>query len=328
MKFDIQPLEGHALASAPFETQVQYTRVAMAVSPPGLIADMVSPRVRSPFKFAYTKLTERDRLTLRESRASRAGRVNEVEFGSTDATAETEDYGLVTFVPDRDLREARAQALPYDPLASAADALGIVMKMNREKRVADQIFNEDSYPTGQRGTVVSAARWEKAASDPLSHIIQALQVPLVRPNILVCGQQTWTGLRTNPKIVEAVNMSGAGDQAHGAVSRAAVAELFELDAVYVGMAQYQTANPGQDEAYAYMWGKHAALLHISRSLSSPSGMMPSFAFTAEAMGMEVATYGVEQRGIGRGSTAVKISESCKEVVAWSKAGYFFKDAVS
>lgn len=318
-----------SLASAPFETQVKYTGVAMAVSPPGLIADNVSPRVRSPFKFAYSKLTERDKLTLRDSRASRAGRMNEIEFGSDDETGETEDYGLLTFVPDRDMREASAQGLPYDPLMVASDSLGVVMKMNREKRVADQIFAAASYPTGYKVQLSGQSQWSDTEnSNPLAAILAAMDKPLVRPNTFVIGQEAWTKTRTHPKIVEAINMSGAGAGASGAVSRAAFAELIEVDQVYVGSAQYQTANPGQDEAYAYLWGKHAALLHVNRSLSAPNGMMPSFAFTAEAMGMEVSTYGEEARGVGRGSTAVKISESCKEIVAWNKAGYFFQDAVA
>lgn len=316
------------LAAAPFETLTKYTDVAMAVKVPGFIADMVCPRIPAPYKFAYTKLDTGDRLSAPNSRASRAGRVNEIEFGSTDEQDVTEDYALACPVPSRDIEEARAQGLPYDPLAEATDALATVMKINREIRVAGLVFDDSNYETGYKATLQGASQWSNASSDPLTAILQQMDTPLVRPNTLVCGQKVWTKLRSHPKIVEAINMSGAGDKASGAVAKAAVAELFELDQVLVGSGQYQTANRGQDEAYKYIWGNHAALLHINGAISGMRSMMPSFCFTAEAMMMQVGTYVDSARGTGQGTTFVKSSESCKEVVSWPRAGYFFKNAAA
>lgn len=317
-----------ALAAAPFQTQTRYTNIAMAVSPPGMIADEVCPRVTSPYKFTYTLLDSEDRLSAPNSRASRAARVNEIEFGSTDANDETEDYALICPVPDRDIREASAQGLPYDPLAVATDALATVMKINRERRVAKLVFEISNYASGYSVTLSGASQWSDVTSDPLKAILEKMDTPLIRPNTLVLGQQTWTSFRQHPKIVEAVNMSGAGDKASGAVARRAVADLLELDHIAVGRVQYQTAKRGQTAAYDYIWGKHAALLHINRSLSGPQSMMPSFCFTAEAMGMMVGTYVDSARGIGAGTTFVKSSESCKEVVSWTRAGYMWKNAVA
>ena len=317
-----------ALASGPFETQTELTNIAMAVSPPGLIADVVSPRIPAPYKFAYTKLDTADRLSIPDSRASRAGRVTEVEFGSTDAVDQTEDWALACAVPDRDIDEARKQNASYDPLAVATDALTTLMKLDREKRVVDQVFDTGSYAAGYHATLAGGSQWSHADSNPLAAILEKMDVPLVRPNTLVLGQQTWTKLRQHPKIVEGVNMSGAGDKASGAATMKAVAELLELDYVAVGRVQHQTARRGQDEVYSYMWGKHAALLHVNRALSGMQSAMPSFSFTAEAMALAVGTYQDASRGIRNGSTVVKASMSCKELTAWSKAGYLWKNAVA
>ena len=70
----------------------------------------------------------------------------------------------------------------------------------------------------------------------------------------------WTALRQHPKIVEAVAATGAGDQASGIVMKEAVAELFEVDRVLVGMAWYQSAKRGQADAFARLWGKHACAI--------------------------------------------------------------------
>ena len=323
----IMPVDA-TLAAAPFETQRQYTNVAMAVMVPGTIADEVCPRIPSPYKFAFTKMDQGDRLSAPDSRASRAGRVGEIEFGSTDQQDSTEDWALACPVPSRDVEEARAQRLPYDPLAEATDALAMVMKINREIRVAKLVQTPANYPTGKKVTLVGNSQWSSNSSDPQTAILDAMDAPLVRPNTLVMGQQVWTKLRQHPKIVEAINMSGAGDDARGAVAARQVAELFELEHVLIGRAQYQTANRGQNEAFSYIWGKHAALLHINRSLSGMRSMMPSFCFTAEAMPMEVGTFMDTMRGIGQGTTFVKASESCKELVSWSDAGYLWQNAVA
>ncbi len=327
--FDLASADGIALASGPFDTQTKYTQIAMSVPVEGLIADMVSPRVRAPYKFTYTKLTEADELSLPESRASRAGKLNEVEFGSTDETDSTKDYGLICPVPDRDVREARSQGLPYDPLSNSSASLGEIMKLLREKRVADIVFDKDNYPTGYKETLTNKDKWSDAGSDPIGKISDALEKSLVRPNTIVFGQQSWTKFRQHGDILAATQKTGAGASGEaGLASRMAVAGLFEVDQVLVGRQQYQTANRGQSESYSYIWGKHCALLHINRALASMQTAIPSWTFTAEAMPMSVGTYMEFGRGVGAGSHIVKISESCKELVAWSKAGYFFENAVA
>ena len=318
------------LASGPFETQTRYSQIALGVTPRGAIADMVCPRIRAPFKFTYTKLTETDLFTVPATRASRAARVNEVEFGATDVNDSVEDYALSTPVPYRDINESNSQGSPYDPLEVATMGLSKLMMLDREIRVAGLVFGSANYPTGHKATLSGTSQWSDASSDPLNAILEKMEAPLVRPNTLVFGQQTWTKFRQHSKIVEAINMSGAGDKASGAVSRQAVAELFELDNVYVGMAQYNTAKPSATGAasYSYVWGKSAALLHIDPSPTVMMNAEPTFCFTAEAMARYMGTYDEPGRGTGQGSRIVKVSECIKEVVSWNAAGYLWSAAVA
>ena len=320
----------HELAEGPFDTQPRLTQIAMAVDPGGLIADMACPSVKSAYKFAYTKHDVKDRLTIPDTKASRASALNEVEFGATDVVDKTLDYGLADPVPYRDIDETDKAMAAIDPLADATMALAVLVKLDREKRVADLIQTAANYAASHSVTLAGNSQWSDANSNPRKAIMDRMDVPLVRPNCLVLGQQAWTALRQHPKIVEAVNMSGAGDEASGAVGSKAVAELFELDHVLVGRAQYQTANKGQDANYEYMWGKHAALLHINRDVGSmkAGGVMPTFCFTAEAQELQVGTYDAPGRGIGRGSVIVKVSMSCKELVSWNTAGFLWRNAVA
>jgi len=316
------------LASAPFQTHARLTQIAMTEKPTGFIADEVLPRVDSAFSFKYTKGTSEDQFTIPNTRASRAGRLNEVEFGAVLADGSCEDYGLIAYVPHRDIREAQAQASAWDPMAQASMGTTQLMELDREKRVVDIVFAAATYPSDYRATLSGGSQWSDASSDPLNAILDALDVPITRPNTLVLGQATWTKLRTHPRIVEAIKMTGAGgDKAAGIVMRQAVADLFELERVLVGAAWYQTAKRGQAPAYARLWGKHAALLHIRRPTGTRD-MMPTFGFTAQAMAREVAVSEEPSRGVGRGSRAVKVSECIGEIISWNTAAYFWQNAVA
>ncbi len=319
--------ESHALA-APFETQTRLTQIAQAVSPGMLIADEVCPRVRTAYKFTYTTLREEDLLTIPDVRASRAAHLNQVEFGASDTTDSVIDYGLEDPVPYRDIDEAAKQEVPYDPLEQAAVGTAELVKLAREKRVATLLETAGNYGTGLSATLAGATQWSHADSNPRDAILKALDTPLVRPNTLVMGQAVWTVLRQHPKIVEAVVRSGAGDAASGVVMKEAVASLLELDRVVVGMAWNQTANRGQDNTFARLWGKHACAIHIRPGMQARD-RMPAFCWTADAMGgMQVGTYEEPARGVNRGSTVVKVSECVKELVAYKSAGYLWRSAVA
>lgn len=325
---------GPELASAPFETHARMTQIALAERPMQFIADQVMPMLSTAYKFRYTLGDNDDQFTIPQTRASRAGRLNEVEFGATLADGSTEDRGLLAFIPYRDIDEAAQQQSAWDPLAQTSMGLGNLMALDREKKVADTVFDEDNYDAAQRSTLTGRAQWSNRQSNPVSSILEAMDTCITRPNTLVLGQPVWTKLRTNPAIVEAVKLSGAGAggdanaaQASGIVSRRAVAELFEVEQVLVGAAWHQSSNRGRAAKYARLWGKHAALLHIRRPTGSQDAM-PTWGFTAQAAAREVRMSEEPSRGIRQGSRVMKISESCKEIVAWKTAGYFFKNAVA
>ena len=316
-----------AFASAPFQTHSRMTQIAMAEKPKDFIADMVLPRVNSAYKFEYTKGENEDQFTIPDVRASRAGRLNEVEFGATLASAVTDDYGLLTFVPERDISEAQRQDSAWDPMAQASMGATQLIHLAREKRVADIVFNTANYPATNRAVVASAQQWDEAAADPVGVIMDALDVPITRPNSMVIGQAVYTKLRQHPKLVEAVKAVGGGaGGTPGIVSRQAIADLFELDRILVGATWRNSAKRGQDASYSRLWGKFCALLHIN----TPTGtqdMMPTWGFTAQAMAVQVMTSEEPSRGVGRGSRVVKVSECVKELVSWNTAGYLFSTVV-
>ena len=320
------------LASGPYEVQTRLTQIAQAAMPSGLIADEVCPRVRTGYKFTYTTLSEEDLLTIPDVRASRAGRLNQVEFGAKDTTASVVDYGLEDPVPSRDIEEARAQEVAYDPLEQAAISTAELVKLAREKRVADVVTTASNYAAGHSVTLNGNAKWSHASSNPRNAILEALDVPLVRPNTLVFGQKVWTALRQHPKIVEAAWLPPApAIKPSGIVLKEAVAALFEVDQVLVGMAWYQTAKRGPGgQLRPVLWGKArpAPSTCVATWRRPATGCPSSAGPPMPSAGWQVGTYEEPARGVNRGSTVVKVSECVKELVAYDRAGYLWRDAVA
>lgn len=316
--------------SAPFAVQPRLTQIAMAVRVEGMIADMVCPRVNVGGElFTYTKLTTEEAFTIPDTRIGRTSEANQVEFGATDVTDKTQDHGLEDPVPVKDINLARAQSANIDPLGLATERTTQLIEIAREQRVATLVNTLGNYDSALRTTLSGTDQWsDYTNSDPVDDILGAMDLMLIRPNTLVVGQAVWTKLRQHPKVVESVQSTGAGGSAaRGVVMREAVAALLELEDVFVGRAFYNTAKKGQTASYSYLWGKHAALLHLNRNIVSPQDVVPTFCFTAQWQGRRAGTYDDPKRGID-GSTVVKVVDQVKELIPYSGAGYFFQNAIA
>lgn len=316
--------------TAPFTVQPRLTQIAMAVRPTGLIADLVCPRIDvGAEKFIYTKMTTDEVFAIQDTRVGRTSEPNVVEFGGTDVNDSTEDTGLDDIVPNKDIENAKGTN--YDPLATATERTAALVELAREKRVADLYTTLGTYASTLRSTLSGTSQWsDYTNSDPLNAILTAFDSMLIRPNVGVVGRAVYTKLRMHPKIVAAVingNNGLGGNSAAGAVARRAIADLLELDEIYVGESFYNSAKPGQTASYARLWGKHAAFLRIERSIKDPRGAMPSFGFTAQWMGKIAGTIDEPKIGL-MGSQRVRVGEHVKELVSFQEVGYFFQNAVA
>lgn len=319
--------------TAPFDTQPRLTQIAMAVKPQGMIADLVCPRVPvDGEKFAYTTLASSDMFAIQDTRVGRSSEPNQVEFGATDLIGMVEDHGLDDFVPNRDRDVAAAQNANLDPFAVATESTSILVELAREKRVADLYTNPNTYAASLRATLAGTSQWsDYANSDPYTAIMDALDGMLVRPNIAAWNRKVFTRMRSHPKIVAAVLNNGGqisgGAASAGAVSRQALADLFELEAIYVGETFYNSAKKGQATSMARLWGNHAAFLRIDKSVRSAQGfVLPTFAMTAEWNKRFVASIPEPKRGL-KGGTTVRVGEQVKEIITFQEGGYLFQNAV-
>lgn len=309
-------------ATRPFPINPQMTAVALAYRNPdiALIADDVLPRTPTAQEFKYLKYNLADGFTVPEARVGRKSMPNEIDFSATEILDKVLDFGLDDIIPNEDI-EADNQGV--DPLGTAAAYLANLVNLAREQRAASLVFNTASYAAGQFATLSGASQWSDGVnSDPVATIGDALDIPVMRPNIAVFGQQAWTKTRRNPKLVQAIKGTSQGA---GMVSREEFAEFFELQGVYVGAGFANTAKKGQTAALSRVWGKHAAFIYRDRAAGPQAGV--TFGFTA-AWGSKIAGQMPEPRLGLTGCVRARVGERVKEVVCAPDVGYFFQNVVA
>lgn len=312
------------MATKPFPVSARLTAIALAYRNPdvALIADAVLPRTPTAEEFRWLKYDLAQGFTVPDTRVGRKSRPNQIDFAATDQTSRVEDHGLDDWVPNRDIEVAQAQGEGIDPEGMATEYLTNLIQLGREARTAAMVFAAGTYPNGQKATLAGATQWSHADSDPVKAIMDALDVPVMRPNIGVIGQQAWTVLRRHPKVVQAIKNTNQGA---GIVTRREVADLFELQDILVGAGFVNQAKRGQAANLARVWGKHMSLIYRDRAAGPQAGV--TFGFTAQFGDKIAGSLPDETVGL-TGATLVRSGERVKEIICAPDVGYFFENCVA
>lgn len=308
------------MSRAPFPIEPALTAIAIAYRNTRLIADDVLPRTPvGKQEFKYLKHSLADGFTVPDTRVGRKSAPNQVEFGASEETGSTKDYGLDAPVPQSDIDNAPAN---FNPQGHAVEMTTNLILLDREVRVSGLVFNTDNYTPANVTTLAGAAQWSNPASDPLEAIMDELDSVVMRPSIGVLGRSVSTALRRHPRIVKAYH-GNDGDE--GLVPLKFLADLLELDAVYVGEARLNVARPGQAVNLARVWGNHAAFLYRDQLATTQSGT--TWGLTAQWGGRVSGSQIDGDIGL-RGGIRVRTGESVAEVVTAKDLGCFFQNAVA
>lgn len=309
-----------SFSASPFPYKPEHTGIAIAYRNKDYIADEVLPRVLvGKQSFEFREYPKGQSLSVPNTFVGRKGEPNEVELTFTEKTESTVDYGLLDKIPMSDFANAPEG---YDPTGAAIEWLTDLLMLDRERRTAELVFNPNTFSTGYKATLTGTAQWSHADSNPLLAIEDALNTPIMRPNIAVLGNQVWSKLRSHPAIVKAVH-GNSGDS--GLATRRQVADLLELEDIYVGMAWVNTAAKGQAVTTSRVWGKHAAFIHRNKLAGPQRGL--TFGFTAQ-FGERIAGERENPKMGLRGGMEVISGESVKELVTAGDLGYLFVNAIA
>lgn len=124
-------------------------------------------------------------------------------------------------------------------------------------------------------------QWNDPSSTPIEDIRKQMtyveSLTGFRPNTLTLGRQVWDKLVDHVDLVDRVKYSGGvGNGTPAMVQRQAVAQILELDNVYVSSAVYNAAEKGATEATQYISGKSALLTYTP---PAPGLMTPAAGLT-------------------------------------------------
>ena len=305
----------------PFPVNPTLSAIALMYKNPdiALIADAVLPRTPTSRKSKYLKYDLAQGYTAPDTKVGRKSAPNQIDFTATEVTFEVDNYALDDLVPNEDIVSDNQGV---DPLGTATTYLTNLMNLSREIRVANMVFNTTNYSTSQTTTLAGTSQWSDTNSDPVKTISDMLDNAIIRPNICVLGQKTWTALRRHPKLVQSVKNTA---QNSGIINRAEFAELFEIQELLVGAGFVNTAKRGQAQSMSRVWGNHAAFIYRDRAAGPQAGV--TFGFTAQFEKRFAGNIPEPKIGIS-GGQLVRVGERLKEVICAPELGVFFQNAVA
>ena len=306
------------------------TAIAMAYRNPDqtLIADLVLPRIPSAQLFKWTKYNMADGYSVPDTKVGPKSEPNKVDFKGIELQDQVQDWGLDDVVSNSEVEAFAAMPKPDGAGPLSPEALSVMMIMNlikldRELRVANLVFNTATYPGGNQATLAGTSQWsDQVNSDPVAAIGDALDIPVIRPNKMAIGRNAWTKLRRHPKIVQACNASFQGA---GIAARQQVADLFEIQEILVGDSFVNNARRGQAASLNRTWGKNCLLFYSNQQAAIER--QPVFGFTAQFGTSVAGEIPAPTKGL-RGSMMVRAGESVKEIISANDVAYYFQNCVA
>jgi len=191
----------------------------------------------------------------------------------------------------------------------------------------------DYFGTGIWATDITPTLWSSySTSDPITDVETGKATILAStgflPNTLVLGYDTFRYLKNHPDIIDrakyVLNMVDRN------LTETNIANLFELDNVYVAKSVKATNVEGETAAYSMVHGKHALLCYVN---PRPSLLAPSAGYTFSWRGVAGGIAGAEI-GITRFEIPVLKSERIEGEIAFdgkvvgTDLGYFFNSVVA
>lgn len=303
-----------------YPSDPELVAIAIAYRNTGLIGREIFPYVplaRPTFK--YTRYPKGQDITLPSTAIGPKGEPNEIETSGEEVPGATNAYGLQERISQRDVDAANDQ---FNPQGRAVERITNLVHLDAEVRIANLATSLDNFAASHRDTLSGSTQFSHADSDPIGYIEEKLNVPFFRPTHMAIGQQGWSVLRRHPDIIKSVNRN-SGDK--GLASRREVAELFELEDIFVGRAHVNTSRKKGEVTTARAWGKDMLLYYKDMNADTQNGV--TFGFTGRYGGWVAKTLPGPMIGL-HGGVVVISGEEVAEVITAPDLGFLCKNIVA
>lgn len=227
-------------------------------------------------------------------------------------------YGYHKDVSDRQRRNSDPQ-INLDE--SATQFVTLKMLIKREVLFAAQFMDSSNW------TTTLNVDWSSASSDPIANVRTAKRtiqgLTGLRPNKMLLGRQAWDTLMDNDALLSRIT-GGANNAQPAMVQRQLVAQLLELDNIYVMDSIKNTAVKGATDSLSFIGGDSALIYYAPNtvSLNEPSAGV-GFSWTgylgATQNGQRIKRFRMENIGSDRieGEIAVDFKVTAADL------GYMF-----
>jgi hypothetical protein len=295
------------------------TQFSIAYRNEDYISEMILPVLKVKQRSGKFAKYGKENLKLEDNLLRAPGaRARTMDYSVSQGSYTCEEHAIEKLVPDE---FAANTDDPYDARRDAT--LFAVDKLwgHQENALATDMANTGIIT--QNTTLSGTSQWsDYSLSDPLSDMRTARTTIKTAtgktPNVAVFGWETWLQLQNHPDIVDRVKSVGSTSIE---AMKMAVAQLLEVKTVLIGDAIKNTAVDGQADSLAFVWGKHAWLLHVA---PRPSLMTPSFGYTMKDLQRVVDGY----RDDPRVGDVVRVRDSFDQTLIDVELAYLIKDAIA
>lgn len=266
---------------------VALTNISVAYTPGGYIADQVFPiipvtNISNKF-FVYTKA---DWLRLETGLRAPGTRAARGDYAISTCLYFCTEKAIAKQVPDEIVANSDA---PLRPLEDATRWCTEQVLLQLENDVATTAFG-----TGWATSTTPGTLWSNDTSDPIGDVETAVNSVVgsigKMPNTGVMGRGLYRYVRNHPDIVERLKYSSSPTDP-AVVTNAALAALFGIDKVLIGIAVKDTANEGATSSPGFVWGNHMLIAYVAPTATL---LNPSAAYTFAYKQREVSRFREDQ----------------------------------
>jgi len=223
---------------------------------------------------------------------------------------------------------------------AGAETLAMRLMIHREEQFASTFFTNGVWTTNVSGAASGAGTpvyWnDYTNSTPIQNVTDARRTMQLasggyKPNTMVIGKEVRDILINHPDILSRLN-GGSTVSNTALITDAKIAEIFEVEKLYVMEAVKNTAVEGAAESTSFIGGKHAMLCHTpsSAGLMTPAAGM-TFAWNsipgANNLGITVESFSDDALKRQQVAEHIQVKMSYDMKVVGPDLGYFFNGIV-
>jgi len=224
-----------------------------------------------------------------------------------------------------------------DIRSAGAQTLSMRLMIHREKQFATNFFSAGVWTSQDLQSGRSITEWDVANSTPIKNVTDAsrtiqLQSGGFRPNTLVVGREVHDALVNNSDILARLN-GGATVTNTALVTKAKLAEIFEVENYYVMEAVQNDTAEGATESNSFIGGKHAMLCYTpgNAGLMTPASGL-TFAWNsipgANNLGITVESFSDDALKRQQIAEMIQVKMSYDMKMVGPDLGYFFETIVA